>query len=73
MTARVPRLTCVRASTAVANLGIADVRSCPKDAPKCRFCPCDARFETVNRNALRPVKILRACFSNGASRSAICR
>jgi hypothetical protein len=31
------RLTCVRASTAVANLGIADVRSCPKDSPSAGF------------------------------------
>jgi hypothetical protein len=46
------RLTCVRASTAVANLGIADVRSCPKESGRDRRRARLDSFETSRWNQL---------------------
>src|SRR5208283_5068818 len=37
------------------------------------LAPARRSFKIINRNALAPIKILRACLANGVSRSAICR
>jgi hypothetical protein len=48
-----------------------DVR---RDLDPCHhFVSAKDSFKRVNRNALVLIKILRACLSNGVSRSAICR